>query len=157
MIHPLLIGLVTGLRSMSPLAIVSEAARRDLLPPNGAPRIIGTPLVAGGTVALALGELAGDKWDKAPDRIVPAGLLARIIPGGVAAAALAPASRRREAVALGVAGAVIVGYLGFGARMRALRRYGQTPSGLVEDVIAIGGALLIVGDATRRRRGFAPD
>ena len=40
MIHPLLIGLVTGLRSMSPLAIVSEAARRDLLPPNGAPRII---------------------------------------------------------------------------------------------------------------------
>ena len=41
--------------------------------------------------------------------------------------------------------------------MRALRRYGQTPSGLVEDVIAIGGALLIVGDATRRCRGFAPD
>ena len=82
MIHPLLIGLVTGLRSMSPLAIVSEAARRDLLPPNGAPRIIGTPLVAGGMGALALGELAGDKWDKAPDRIVPAGLLARIITGG---------------------------------------------------------------------------
>ena len=52
---------------------------------------------------------------------------------------------------------MIGGYLGFGARMRALRRYGQTPSGLVEDAIAIGGALLIVADATRRRRGLALD
>jgi len=150
MIHSLLIGLVTGLRSMSPLAIVCEAARRDLLPPNGAPAIIGTPLVAGGMGAMALGELAGDKWDKAPDRIVPLGLLARIITGGVAAAALAPPEQRGQAVALGVAGAVIGGYIGFDLRMRALRRYGQTPSGVVEDVIAIGSALAIVGDATRR-------
>lgn len=151
MIHSLLIGLVTGLRSMSPLAIVCEAARRDLLPRNGAPEIIGTPLVAGGMGALAVGELAGDKWDKAPDRIVPLGLLARIITSGVAASALAPPERRTAAVALGVAGAVVGGYVGFALRMRALRRYGQTPSGVVEDIIAIGSALAIVGDATRRR------
>jgi len=145
MLRSFLIGLVAGARSMTPLAAVSDAASRGALPiDNGAPAWLGHPLVTAGSKALAAGELWGDKLKSAPDRIVLAGMLARLVTGGLAGAALAP---RRHALAgglLGATAAVGAAYLTFALRMHALRRYGQTPTGVIEDALCVGAAEALV-------------
>ncbi len=152
MIRSLLIGAVAGARALTPLAAVANAARRGELPrDNGAPAWLGHPLVANAALALAAGEMAGDKMRTAPDRIVAAGMAARILSGGIAGAALSPRRRRVGAAALGATAAVVASYLTFDARMRALRRYGQTPSGAVEDAIVLGSAAAVVRSAAPRR------
>jgi uncharacterized membrane protein len=143
MIRSILIGLTAGSRSMTPLATVSEAAHGGHLPAdNGAPSWLGHPLVAAGSKALAAGELWGDKLPSAPDRIVLAGILARIVTGGLAGASLAPRRQRFLGAALGAGAAVAASYVTFNLRMRALRRFGQTPTGLVEDALTLGAAQL---------------
>lgn len=150
MIASILIGLAAGSRSMTPLAAVSDAARRGALPAGGgAPAWLGHPVVAAGSKLLAAGELWGDKLKSAPDRIVPAGILARLITGGLAGAALAP---RRQAVLgglLGAGAAVAAAYLTFDLRMRAIRRFGQTPTGVIEDALTVGAAEAVLLGARR--------
>ncbi len=145
MIRSFLIGLVAGSRAMTPFAAVSEAARRGTLPANnGAPSWLGSPMVAAGSKLLAAGELWGDKLHSAPDRIVPAGIAARILSGGLAGAALAPRRYALLGGILGATAAVGAAYLTFGLRMRALRRFGQTPTGVIEDALTIGAAQAVL-------------
>lgn len=145
MIRSLLIGAVAGARSMTPLAAVSLAARRGRLPDdNEARHLLAHPAVVAGTLAIAAGELAGDKMASAPDRIIAPGIAARLVTGAVAGAALAPRGQRYLAGALGALAAVAASYVTFDLRMRALRRFGQTPTGLVEDALTAGAALWIV-------------
>ena len=144
MIRSLLIGLVAGARAMTPLAAVSDAARRGELRSSGAARLwLSHPVVSAGSKVLAAGELFGDKLASAPDRIVPAGIAARIVSGGLAGAALAPRGRGVGGAVLGAAAAVGAAYLTFGIRTRAMRRFGQTPTGLVEDALTVGAARLL--------------
>ena len=141
MLQSLLIGLSAGSRSMTPLAAVSEAARGGQLPrDSGAPPWLGHPWIAAGSKLLAAGELWGDKLPSAPDRIVPAGLLARVFTGGVAGAALAPRRQRLIGAAVGAGAAVAAAYVTFHIRMRAMRHFGQTSTGVVEDALAVGAA-----------------
>lgn len=145
MIRSFLIGLVAGSRSLTPLAVVSDAARRGTLAKdNGAPSWLGHPLVSAGLKALAAGELGGDKLKSAPDRIVLAGIAARLVSGSLAGAALAPRRHALAGAMLGATAAVGAAYLTFGLRMRALRRFGQTSTGLVEDVLTLGAAQLVL-------------
>ena len=145
MLASFLMGLVAGQRGMTPLAAVSVAAARGNLPPgNGAPAILAHPLVAAATVALALAELAGDKMKSAPDRIVPIGLATRFVTAAIAGAALAPRRQRWLAAALGGTTAVIASYPGWRARIAVIPRYGQTPTGLVEDTIVVASAIAIL-------------
>ena len=145
MLASFLMGLLGGQRAMTPLATVSVAAARGGLPAdNGAPGIIAHPLVAAGAVALAIGEMAGDKLKTAPDRIVPIGLAARFITSAIAGAALAPRRQRWLGAAGGGSPAVVASYPGWRARIAAMPRYGQTPTGLVEDAIVVAGAVAIV-------------
>lgn len=148
MIHSLLIGLAAGARSITPLAAVSEAARQNALPAdNGAPAYLGHPLVAAGSKALAAGELLGDKLESAPDRIVPAGLAARLVTGALAGAALAPRRQAALSALLGASGAIAAAYLTFGLRMRAMRRFGQKPTGVIEDALTLGATQWVVRHA----------
>lgn len=150
MIHSLLIGLAAGARSITPLAAVSQAARQKALPAdNGAPAYLSSPLVAAGTKALAAGELLGDKLESAPDRIVPAGLAARLVTGALAGAALAPRRQAALGAMLGAGGAVAAAYLTFGLRMRAMRRFGQKSTGLVEDALTLAATQWVVRQAGR--------
>lgn len=145
-LRPLFIGLVAGQRSMTPLAAAAFAARtRRLSPKSGAPGFLGGRYAAIFAGALALGEMLGDKLRFAPDRTVPAGLAARLLTGAIAGAALAPRTRRREAALMGAAGAIVGGYLGLAVRKRAIHRFGQTKSGLVEDLLTIAATALIIG------------
>lgn len=150
LIHSILMGAVAGMRAMTPLAAVTNAARTGTLPAdNGAPRLLSNPLASAGMLALAGGELLGDKMKTAPDRIVPAGMLARVATGMIAGAALAPHRQRGVGALLGAGTAVGMAYLTFNLRMRAIARYGQTPTGAVEDAIAVGSAALIARCAER--------
>lgn len=144
MLRSILIGLSAGSRSMTPLAAVSEAAHSGRLPSdNGAPSWLGSGWMAAGSKALAAGELWGDKLPSAPDRIVLAGILARLVTGGLAGAALAPRRQRVLGATLGAGAAVAAAYVTFHARMKAIKRFGQTPSGLVEDALTVGAARLV--------------
>lgn len=145
MLASFLMGLVGGQRGLTPLAAVSLAATRGGLPPgNGAPRLLGHPLVTAATVALALAELGGDKMKSAPDRIVPIGLATRFITSAIAGAALAPARQRWPAAMLGGVTAVLASYVGWRARIASIPRYGQTPTGLVEDALVVTSAAAIL-------------
>jgi uncharacterized membrane protein len=153
MIRSVLIGLAAGARSMTPLAAVSDAAKTGALPrDNGAPSWLGHPLVAAATKLLAAGELAGDKMKSAPDRIVPAGIAARLVTAGIAGAALAPRRQRYLGALLGAAAATASSYVTFNLRMRALRRYGQTPTGVVEDALTVAATQAVLLGAGPRRR-----
>ena len=152
MIRSLLIGLSAGARSMTPLAAVSNAARSGALPAdNGAPAWLGHPLVTVACTAIALGELLGDKLRSAPDRIVLAGIATRVASGGLAGAALVPRKRAVAGALLGATAAVGAAYITFSARRGAMRRFGQTSTGLLEDALTIGAAQLVTSGARQAR------
>lgn len=148
LIHSALLGAVAGMRAMTPLATVTNAARKRVLPlDNGAPRWLGAGVVSAGASAIAASELAGDKMKSAPDRIVAAGMIARLATGAIAGAAMAPSRQRTLGALLGTAAAVGSAYLTLNLRKRAMKRYGQTSTGLAEDAIAAGSATLIAASA----------
>ncbi|TNC45262.1 DUF4126 domain-containing protein [Rubellimicrobium rubrum] len=149
MLRSILMGLVAGQRAMTPLAALAAAARRGDLP-EGAPArdLLAHPVVALGAAALAAAEMAGDKLPSAPDRIILPGLVGRSVTAAFAGAVLAPPERRAAAAAFAATAAVGASYIGFRLRVRAMRRFGQTSTGLVEDAIVLGSGLAIA-----RRRG----
>ncbi|WP_419810133.1 DUF4126 domain-containing protein [Sphingomonas sp.] len=140
-----LIGLVAGQRAMTPLAVLAGAARDGRLDAD-APGVtlLANPLIAAGAVALAAGEMAGDKMTTAPDRIVPAGLAARLATSTFAGAVLAAPGKRRRGAAIAAAAAVASSYIGWRLRCAAIKRWGQTATGVVEDaaVLAAGQAIV---------------
>jgi uncharacterized membrane protein len=145
MFRAILIGMMAGMRSLTPLAVASTAARRDRLPAdNGAPAFLAWPVVSNTVTALAAGELLGDKMRSAPDRIILPGILARTVTGAVAAMAVAPRRDRHVAAALGAAAAVGAAYLSFGLRRRAMQQHGQRSTGLLEDALALVGSIWVI-------------
>jgi uncharacterized membrane protein len=100
-------------------------------------------VVAAGAATLAAAEMAGDKMKTAPDRTVAVGLLARGATSAIAGAAFAPADRRREGALLAMAVALTTSYGGLWLRKRAMRRFGQTSTGFVEDTLLVTGGLAV--------------
>jgi uncharacterized membrane protein len=144
MLASFLMGLAGGQRAMTPLATVAIAAARGELPSdNGAPKLLAHPVVAAGALALAIGEMAGDKQKTAPNRIVPIGLAARFVTSAIAGASLAPRRQRWLGAAVGGVTAAVASYPGWRARMAAMSRYGQTPTGFVEDAAVVAAAAAI--------------
>lgn len=146
-IFALLIGIVAGLRALTPLAVISWAARFGWLQLHDTwLAFLGFAVTAYITTALALGELVTDKLPRTPSRKVPMQFGARIVVGALCGAALGTeAGAMLGGLFAGAVGAV-VGTLG-GAALRAqlARLFGKDlPAALLEDVVAIGGALLIV-------------
>lgn len=141
MLRSLLMGLVAGQRSMTPLAALAGAAQRGTLPHDNPPaRLMAVPLITAGGVIMGAAEMAGDKMKTAPDRTVFLGLLARTITSGFAGAALAPPKRQLAGAAVGVGAAIASSYAGLAARKWAMRRWGQTKTGFVEDALVFAAA-----------------
>lgn len=144
MLRSLLMGLVAGQRSMSPLAALAGAARQGTLPyDNSEARLLEHPVIAAGGVAMAAAEMAGDKMESAPDRTVFLGLLARTITSGFAGATLAPPNRRVAGAAIGIGAVLAASHAGLAARKWAMERWGQTATGFVEDALMISSAMII--------------
>jgi len=144
----LLLGVIAGLRAVMPVAAVSWAASLGILKLTGTPLAflgaVATPWIAS---AIAVGELINDKLPTTPSRKVPIAFGARIASGGLAGAAVGlSAGAPIPGVVLGVVGAVIGTLGGAWARGKLAGAFGRDlPAALIEDLIAVGGAVLIVG------------
>ena len=145
-----LIGAVASARSMTPMAAIAAARFAGRRTP-GRLVLLDQPLFRFGAFAMGAGEMFGDKMKSAPDRTVLLGLLARALSAGIAGAALAPRGRERTGAAVAVATAVPLAYLTLAGRKRAMARFGQTPSGLVEDALVVTAGAMVVWLSTGRR------
>jgi uncharacterized membrane protein len=143
-----LIGVVAGLRSLTAPAVVSWGARLGWLHlENTWLAFLGAPVTPYILSLLAIGELISDKLPKTPSRKAPLGFGARIVTGALCGAALgAPTQALVGGLLAGVIGAVAGTLGGYEFRSRLVRAIGgkDLPIALLEDVIAVGGAVLIV-------------
>jgi uncharacterized membrane protein len=143
-----LIGVIAGLRSLTAPAVVSWAARLGWLHvENSWLAFLGfaaTPYILS---VLAIGELIADKLPNTPSRKAPPGFIARIVTGGISGAAIGAGSDSWAfGLVLGIIGAIAGTLGGYELRAQLVKATGgkDLPIALLEDVIAIGGAFLIV-------------
>jgi uncharacterized membrane protein len=141
------IGVIAGLRSLTAPAAVSWAAALRWL------HLEGTPLAFLGYAAtpyiftvLAVGELVADQLPSTPSRKAPPGFIARILMGAMCGAAFGTI---RDGLVVGaIAGVVgaVVGTLGGYEVRRGLARFlgKDLPAALLEDAVAIGGAVFLM-------------
>ena len=143
----LLIGVVSGLRAMTAPAAVSWAARLGWLNlASTSLAFLGYAYTPWVLTVLALGELVTDQLPSTPSRTVPVQFGTRILAGGLSGAAIGAASGGLAGgLAAGVAGAAIGTLGGHVVRARLAAAFGSDrPAALIEDALAIGGALLII-------------
>jgi uncharacterized membrane protein len=148
-----LLGVVTGMRSMTAMAVLCWFAYRGDLPLDGTWAAWAGKLATAIIFAvLAFAEFVVDKLPKTPNRTAPGPLLVRIVIGGLVGAIVAAGLEGSgvEAVILGVGGALIGAFGGFLIRREVVLRLGvkDWPVALVEDVSAILFAVLAMGVVT---------
>ena len=143
-----LIGVATGLRTLTPLAAVSWAARLGWLHlENTWLAFLGfaaTPYIL---TVLGVGELINDKLPKTPSRKAPVPFAARIVVGALCGAALGAAGQMIiGGLMAGALGGVAGTLGGYEFRSRLVRATGgkDLPIALLEDVIAICASVWIV-------------
>ena len=148
-----LLGLVTGIRTMTAMAVLCWFAYRSDLSLDGtwaswAAKLL-TAIIF---TVLALGELVADKLPKTPNRTAPGPLLVRVVMGGLVGAIVAAGlnGSEFEGVILGVGGALIGAFGGFLVRREIVLRLGckDWPVALFEDASAIVCAVLAMGVVT---------
>ena len=143
-----LIGVVAGLRALTPLAAVSWAAHMGWLHlENTWLAFLGYSAAPYILTALALGELINDKLPKTPSRKAPPGFIARIVTGAISGAALGVAADAMVAgLVIGAIGGVAGTLGGYEFRSRLVRATGgnDLPIALLEDAIAVISAYLLV-------------
>jgi uncharacterized membrane protein len=141
------IGFVAGLRAMTAPAAIAWGAWLGWF------SLAGTALAFMGSIVavlifslLALFELITDQLPSTPSRKVPVQFGARLIMGGLSgAAAGAVFGVLLAGLACGVAGAVLGTYVGAALRSALAKAFGKDlPAALIEDVVAVGGALLLI-------------
>jgi uncharacterized membrane protein len=147
LVLPLLIGVIAGLRAMTAPAAVSLAARAgrlDLATTRLA--FLGYAYTPWIFIVLALVELVTDQLPTTPSRTVPIQFGTRILMGGLTGGAIAAAGGALAiGVIAGMAGAVIGTLGGRAVRARLAAALGSDrPAAVIEDLIALGGAFLIV-------------
>ena len=145
-----LLGVSTGLRSFTPLAVTAWFARLGKLPVTGTwASWIASPWSVGLFTAAALGEYIGDKLPNTPSRTAPVPLAGRLILGGLVGAIVAAAFRRdlTGGIALGALGAAAGAFGGFYARSGLTKG-----AGLADLPVAITGDSAAVALAVRSLR-----
>lgn len=142
-----LIGVMAGLRTMTAPAALSWADRLGNLPLDDTPlAFLGWRLAPWLLTLFALAELILDKLPGVPIRTLPWQFAARLVSGGFCGLALGLVDGQLAAGLLAGVGGAVVGTLG-GAAARAWLAAGfgrDQPAALLEDAVAIGGAILIV-------------
>lgn len=143
-----LIGVVAGLRSMTPLAAVSWAARLGWLHLENTPlAFLGFAFAPYILSVLAIAELINDKLPNTPSRKTPVPFAARVVTGAFCGAALgAPGQALLGGLVAGALGGVAGTLGGYEFRTQAAKATGgkDLPVALLEDVIAICAAFWIV-------------
>jgi uncharacterized membrane protein len=115
------IGIVAGLRSLTPPAVIAWAAHLGWLNLHGSSlAFMGSTTAVAIFSLLAVGELVADKLPKTPKRTAVAPLLARIVTGGLCGACLCAATGKSllAGTLLGGTGGVIGAFTGYEIRSR---------------------------------------
>jgi uncharacterized membrane protein len=147
LILALLIGIVAGLRAMTAPAAISWAAYLGWLNLGDSwLAFLGHAFTPWILTVLAIGELFTDQLPSTPSRKVPVQFGARVFMGALCGWAIGTgAGSATGGLIAGVIGAVIGTYGGAEIRKRLAESFGKDlPAALIEDVVAIVGALLIV-------------
>jgi len=144
-----LIGVVTGLRSLTGPAVTSWAAHLGWLSLGGTPmRFMSSIVTVTIFTLLAVLELIADQLPSTPARTAPVGLSARVVMGGLCGATIAVGGGESMAlgIVLGVIGAIVGTYGGYQARTRSVKALGvpDVVIAVIEDIVAIGGGLLVL-------------
>ncbi|MBS7543080.1 DUF4126 domain-containing protein [Ancylobacter oerskovii] len=143
----LLIGVVAGLRAMTAPAAVAWAAHLGWIDLSASPlAFMGYAWTPWIFTALALVEFVTDQLPTTPSRTVPPQFAARLISGALCGACLGVAGGSLSIGAVAsVIGAVIGTLGGRLARAGLAEKFGQDrPAALIEDAVAVIGAVIIV-------------
>jgi len=137
-----LLGLTTGLRTMTPIAVLCWFAYLGRLQVQGTWASWTAHLVVAILFTLcALGEYVGDKLPRTPNRTAPVPLTSRIVFGGLVGSIAATAMRGPglEGVVLGAVGAALGAFAGFMIRRDLVERLGCADwlVGVAEDLFAV--------------------
>lgn len=150
-IRSLTIGVVTGLRSMTPFAML--ALRQSQA--SGNARWAQWPVLRNGIgkgvfVAAGLGELVGDKLPNTPSRLAPLPLVGRMTIGAIAGAAIGSEGKGSQPIVrgavLGAFGGLVGSFAGYHLRHAIVEK-----SGLPDLVVALGEdaiAISLAAEAT---------
>jgi uncharacterized membrane protein len=142
----ILIGVSTGMRTMTATAVLCWFAYLQLLPQHGALFWTGMLVSAIVFTVLALGEYVGDTLPTTPARTAPGPLAARIVFGALAGAMAARGILEPYAggVIFGVLGALIGAYGGIRVRLYLAKLVGRDlPVALAESALALAMPLYI--------------
>jgi uncharacterized membrane protein len=143
----LLIGVIAGLRTLTAPTAVSWAAWAGTLDLRGKwLAFLGHPVSPCLFTLLAIAELITDKLSSTPSRKRPGPFAARVVSGMLSGAAIGEAGESLLAGAImGLVGAFVGTLGGAAARAWLAKKFGKDfPAAITEDVVAIGGAALLV-------------
>ena len=144
-----LIGVVGGLRALTAPAVTSWAAHLGWINLANSPlKFMGSMITVVFFTILACVELVTDQLPSTPPRTKPAGLIPRILLGGLCGAAVASAGGQSMALGavLGAVGGVTGAFAGYEVRTRLVKALGVPDFviAVVEDAVAIGGGLVLL-------------
>jgi uncharacterized membrane protein len=141
-----LLGFATGMRTMTPIAVLCWFAYFKFLPLDGTWGFWAASLTSACIFTVfAVGEWIGDKLPKTPNRTDVFPLIARLTFGGLVGALAATGARGPglEGVILGVLGAAIGTFVSFMLRRFFTEQCGRAlPVAFIEDGIALLLAVL---------------
>ena len=148
-----LLGVATGMRTLTPIAVLCWFAYFGYLPVDGTWAFWAAKLVTAIVfTVLAIGELIGDKLPRTPDRTSTGPLLARLVFGGLAGGIVAAGlnGSEFEGVVLGVGGALVGAFGGYLIRREIVEKTGcrDWSVAIAEDLIAVGFAIAAMGVVT---------
>ena len=148
----LVLGVVTGMRTLTGIAVVCWAAWLTTVPQTGWASWTGYLVSVVVFSFLAVGEYIGDTRPNTPSRKAPGPLLARLVFGGLVGALMAKAIFEPLAggILVGMAGAAIGTYGGFAARAWGAKKAGRDlPVALLESAFALALAVFAVWSTHR--------
>jgi uncharacterized membrane protein len=143
----LVLGVITGLRTMAAPTAVSIAARMGWLDVTGTSFAwLGyswTPWILG---LLAIAELVVDQLPTTPSRTTAMPFIARLLAGTLGGAAIGVAHGwMGGGIIAGITGATVGTLAGYAVRMRLARAFGRDrPAAFLEDLVAYVGSALVV-------------
>jgi uncharacterized membrane protein len=146
------IGAVAGLRTLTAPAVLAWAAKQRWIRLGNSPfaTIISAKASTRLTV-LAVSELIADKLPFTPSRLKAGPLASRVVSGAVCGATIYGVVERPlvEGAVLGGVGAIAGALAGYHMRKRLRHDMPDLGVAVLEDVLAIGGAVLITALAAR--------
>lgn len=148
-----ILGFMTGLRSMTPMAVLSWFAWRHHMPLRHTWAFwVENAITVGVFTVLALGEYVGDTLPNTPNRTAPFPLVGRLCFGGLVGAIAATALHGSaiEGILLGAISALAGTFIGFHLRAYLPGRLGVPDLAIAVfgDLLALGGSVLAMGIVT---------